>query len=365
MRTLKSYSAGGLFLLAGIALSGQVWALCPDPINLPNPATSTVQYGDAQSYALPLLGISVQSSPGQIDDCPVLATGVNGVPMTTNVAGMDYAYSTPDGTGGLPYFRTGDPLSSPDPGALVAFAGQTATTWDAQLSALSTFLDGSSMIFYFNLNQTNSGGAVDQNLFAWAQIALVDVAGVLPTLYFDFTAIAPDHSGIPGGNPTTYNSPGDATSTYPTGADSSFPSTDDFVRANGQVCLAAPGTPGVSPIVDCSTPGAVAFNLNLGANEVAYAVYFQELQAYLNMAGFGGYEVMQVDFRMGCNPDTVAGEACEDGSVLNNGFEQLFIGRANIATNGNHVPEPSTLALFGLGMLGLWGSVRMAAHRRG
>ena len=94
-------------------------------------------------------------------------------------------------------------------------------------------------------------------------------------------------------------------------------------------------------------------------------MYFPELQAYLNMAGFGGDDAMQVDFRMGCNPDTTAGETCEAGSVLNNGYEQLFISRANIATNGNHVPEPSTLALFGLGMLGLWGSVRMAARRRG
>jgi hypothetical protein len=88
------------------------------------------------------------------------------------------------------------------------------------------------------------------------------------------------------------------------------------------------------------------------------------LQAYLNMAGFGGYDVMQVDFRMGCNSAQVAGGTCEAGSVLNNGYEQLFISRANIA-NGNHVPEPSTLALFGLGMLGLWGSARMAARRRG
>jgi hypothetical protein len=357
MKITKKYSVG-LLMLAGIGLSSQVWAACPTAINLPNPLTSTVQYGDAQSYALPLLGISVQSSPGQIDDCPVLATGANGNPVTTNVAGMDNAYETPGGTGGLSYFSTG----GTDPGAPAAFTGQTATTWDAQLSALSTFLNGSSMIFYFNLNQTSSGAAIDQNLFVWAQIALVDVAGVLPTRYFDFTAIAPDHFGIPGGNPTTYTSPGDATSTYPLGADSGFPDTADFVRANGRVCLA--GAPG-SPIVDCSTPGAVAYNLNLGANEVAYAVYFPELQAYLNMAGFGGYDVMQVDFRMGCNSAQVAGGTCEAGSVLNNGFEQLFISRANIATNGNHVPEPSILALFGLGMLGLWGSARMAGRRRG
>ncbi|MGE5028114.1 MAG: hypothetical protein ACM3JK_06540, partial [Betaproteobacteria bacterium] len=236
MNATRNISAG-LLLLAGIGLSGHVLAQnCPAPINLPNPATSTVQYGDALSYALPLLGINVQSSPGQIDTCPVIATGANGNPVTTNVAGMDNAYATPTGTGGLPHFSTG----GTDPGAPVAFAGQTATTWDAQLSALSTFLNGSSMIFYFNLNQTNSGTTIDQNLFVWAQIALVDIGGILPTKYFDFTAIVPDHGGIPGGDSTTYTSPGAATSTYPLGADSGFPSTDNFVRANGQVCLAAP-----------------------------------------------------------------------------------------------------------------------------
>src|SRR5258707_1109777 len=100
----------GLALLAGVAISAPAFAGCPGKLTLPTASPfNSATFGDGVAYALPVLGIDVQSSPGQIDDCIVVATGANGTGVTTNFAGMDNAYSTPNGTGGSPYFRTGDP----------------------------------------------------------------------------------------------------------------------------------------------------------------------------------------------------------------------------------------------------------------
>lgn len=92
-------------------------------IILPNAGASAVLYGDFYSYSLPILawqnnqvhggGVGpgtpyyVDSSPGQIQNDVVIATGANGNPVNTNFAGMNDAYQTPNGTGGLPYFSTG------------------------------------------------------------------------------------------------------------------------------------------------------------------------------------------------------------------------------------------------------------------
>ena len=57
------------------------------------------------------------------------------------------------------------------------------------MSALSTFLAGGELTILFNHNQTNSGGTIDQNLAVWAQIAVVDNQGILPTLYFYITSV--------------------------------------------------------------------------------------------------------------------------------------------------------------------------------
>ena len=53
-------------------------------------------------------------------------------------------------------------------------------------------------------------------------------------------------------------------------------------------------------------------------------------------------------------PATITGGTCSPGSVINNGFEQIFIGRLSPTQGppGGGVPEPATLALVGVAMLG-------------
>ena len=364
----------GLALLAGTGLAGHLWAApaCPGTALPVATGANSVTFGDGIIYALPILGVDVQSSPGQIQDCIVVMTGASGNPVNTNFAGMDNAYATPSGTGGSPFFRTGDASDSPDPGQVAPFVGDTANSWDIRLSALTDYLDGGNMVIYFNHNQTNSGGTADQNLFIWAQLALVDDAGVLPTLYFYITSI-PNSTGLsnfgaPGFNPAGYTGPQGAAAaaknTYPSGSDAAgFPTgavgtgtgsgdASLFVLARGQVCLNGPV--GVGTPIPCDGSGGVVVatvNNNLGADHVSYAVTFPEIQAILN-AGGGGYDVLQADIRMGCNAIQTTGGVCPVGSILNNGYEQAFIG---VTQNIVIVPEPASLALLGLALAAVWG----------
>jgi hypothetical protein len=349
-------------------------ASCPSPITLPTAtASNSVTFGDGISYSLPILGLNVQSSPGQIQDCIVVMTGSNGTQINQNAKGIDDAYQSPGGSkvADNGWFRTGDPLATPDPGSSFgSFTGQTDHTWDIQISALESFLNGNDMVIYFNHNQTNSGSTIDQNLFIWAQLALVDTTGAHATQYFYITSV-PNSTGLsnfgnPGGNPSAYTGPQTpATCTYPTGTDAgcTFPhggigtgtgsgDATFMVNAQGQVCLNGPV--GVGQPVPCSGPHVATVNENLGANQVANAVVFPEINAILDSAGNGGYNVIQADIRMGCNPATITGGVCPPGSPLNNGFEQIFIGQLNPTPGppGGGVPEPATLALVSLGLLG-------------
>ncbi|HYP67248.1 MAG TPA: hypothetical protein VEP67_03235, partial [Thiobacillaceae bacterium] len=79
-----------------------------------------VTYGDGNSYALALNAFIydhfqgggtgpgnpfyVNSSPGQIQNLIVNATGSSGTGVTTNFTGMDNAYPTPSGKNGAAFF---------------------------------------------------------------------------------------------------------------------------------------------------------------------------------------------------------------------------------------------------------------------
>lgn len=366
--------AKGLGLILGLGIGVSAWAspTCPTGINFN--FNQSVQFGDGFSQSLPLSGLSVQSSPGQISDCLVVATGPNGGPVTDNQnlvppGSVDNAYETPNGPNANSWFRTGDPNNSQDP--LPAFTGDRPDSWDVKGNTLKSFLAGNALLFYFNHNQTNSGSAIDQDLFIWAQIVVRSSAGTVKAIY-DFRSMVnttlPDNFGCLAGSPSgtetctfdktggNYTSPGLADNTYPSGtqgAAASAPKLADFVRARGQLCTLG-GT-----IVPCGTAGATTFNTNLGADHVANAIFFPELQALINGGSLLDNDVLSIDLRMGCNPLYAT---CPAGSVLNNGYEQLFIVRApqqGVCPDPTNpictpdTPEPGTLALVGLAAIGL------------
>lgn len=334
-----------------------------------------VQYGDAQSYAL---AVSQQltnctnpgcpyyiPSGGQIADLVVVATGSNGVPVTTNFSGMDNAYATPNGTGSPNYFQTGGLVFSgntypaTDPGGAGQFAGDAANTWDTTLGALKGFLGTSSLVFFFNNNQTNSGSSEDQNLAAWMRITIKDNLGNIIGTY-DFTNNNSKYAGVfDGGGGVLNGDVGTYSATNPQPRGDASGSPTDYVLSGGKLCFnnGSPPTP-----VSCSQPHDGEINNNLGRDEAAYALIFPELNAQLanlfatvDPALLALYS-MNLDIRLGCDPTLFgtdpASAACVSKS-LNNGYEQLFFGP--LETLSIPTPEPTSLLLFGVGLAALIG----------
>jgi len=370
------------------------------------PAAYYTTYGDSQVYSLGTLAYiycreqtggtcgnatgtpyNVDSSAGTIQDLVVVATGVNGGPINTNFAGMDNPYPTPSGRSGSPYFST---TSIADPGEVAGGVFQDrAGSWDTSVAALLGQLGSSTTpVFMFNNNQLDSA----VNLAAWGRVWVSSSADSAETpfvaggkaLNFYLT-----NQRIPGvssayldpllqhsGGGIDFNEPGGTSpwnsftgsGTAPVvGAnndplDTGDQRVSDYLLSGSDYCVNSTtflpqecGTVGASPRI----------KNNLGANEVAYAVLFPELNEWL--AGLTVAERQQftlhVDFRLGCQKadgtDVAATDQTHcltqgtDNRSLNNGYEQLFI--ASLPEGA--VPAPGTLALIGLVLSGL-GMVR-------
>lgn len=365
-----------------------------------------VQYGDGHSYSLPISQLLdgckgpgcdyyVNSTPGAIKELIVLGTGSSGKPVTTNYYGMDGAYATPNSSGEN-FFST--PVApDPDDNNDNDINHDYDETWDATLLSMQTFLDGEEILFFFNNNQEKSDGTAAESLAVWAQVWITDTAGNLVGVVYEFANDGYDNTGINpyglvseggggavsllGGDATLYDSgitdplnfdpeAGTVVISIPGVGDVPVPATD-YVLSGGAICLDLDNILGPLP-VSCSNPAADTppIDHNLGANEAAYAVSFPELN--LALAGFFGSltdlqladYTLHVDFRFGCDhdlygtdPEAVICKGGDHGKNINNGFEQLFIGTTESVT---HTPVPATLALFGLGLLGL-GVIRRRA----
>lgn len=214
---------------------------------------------------------SVDSTPGAIKDLIVVAMGVSGTSVTTNVDGMDNAFTTPSGAGGSSFFRTEAATSLGTNGA-VNFNG--VNTWDASLAAMKKFLAGNQLVAFFNNNQINSQDGSTQSLAAWAQVSITDNTGALLKVY-DFTNDGSKYAlftegggGVFNGDVTTYTSAGLGAPVAGTNA------ATDYILSGGSVCRLA-GAP-----VSCSAAHDEGpINHNLGADHAAYAILFPELNA--------------------------------------------------------------------------------------
>lgn len=109
----KSFRRSTLSVALGIAASGT--AMLSQAATIDLTGLGFVQYGDGLSYSLPVANYqfgfntntgpyAISSTPGAIQDLIVIATGASGIPVTTNIAGIESAYATPNS--GATFFST-------------------------------------------------------------------------------------------------------------------------------------------------------------------------------------------------------------------------------------------------------------------
>jgi len=352
-------------LALAIALVGSSAAMAAPLDLVTDPVASNfyTTYGNANVYSLPLQAqwydmqngggtgpgnpFYVPSSPGQIQNEIVIYTGSNGQKVTTNPAGFDNAYGAPEGSNqNSVYADTAGNGATPPNAAGKTIANNLSTTWDADVAALKGFTDNAP-VFMFNNNQTDSGSGADQNLAIWAKLWVTDANGVvqdlngagLQFLYLSNQGAAYGMGGTLTGDASAYN-----------GGDLAGPQADasgtDYVMALGKLCTDANLVPQA-----CDGTEAYTFDQNLGQNQVAYAAIFPVLDAYLasladDVVGF----TFHMQLNLGCDPTMQAAGACTAQS-LNGGDEQLFLVMGARGTT-NETPEPQSLALIGLAMLG-------------
>lgn len=322
------------------------------PIVAGDPALAnyTLQYGDFNVVSLQLANTAtgtndyfVQSSPGQIRDVIVVGTGAGGNFANGNaggsmdLAGSDNPYSTPSGTGGQPYLRTGNTLSALDPGGAGEFAGDTANSWDISLSTLRTYLNGENMVFYFNLNETGTDDQLSgTDLLFYMKVSLLNSStGASQDFYLAGNPFDPNGSHN-GANLAIANGGPNETGSYPDIPPGSTydPADPRWTVVHGNICANGSTFLHYGSCVGGDPAGSQTVKQNLGANQAAFAGYNSVLNDLI--LNSGAFDTMQVDWRM---------------ADLNNGYEQLFI-LAGGAPNIN-IPEPLTIGLFGAGLVGL------------
>ena len=346
MKLSSAMGLGASFFAAVLATS----SASADPIVAGDPALApyTLTYGDFQVVSLALANYGtgtndyyVKSSPGSIRDVILVGTHAGGnfengnIGGSMDLAGSDNPYSTPSGTGGSPYFRTGNTISAPDPGGAGEFAGDGANSWDISLSTLRTYLDGDNMVFYFNLNETGTDDQLSgTDLLFYMKVSLLNSStGASQDFYLAGNPFDPagSHNGadlaIASGGPNETGSYPDIPpgSTYDP-ADPRWTLVHGNICANGSTFLHYGSCVGGDPA------GSATVKQNIGADQAAFAGYNSVLSdLILNSAT---YDTLRVDWRM---------------ADLNNGYEQLFI----LASGDTRtVPEPITIGLFGAGLVG-------------
>ena len=361
----KSYLGLSAAVL-GVALACSAPASAAVILPAPNcgtvPGTNCLQFQDFTVYSLALLNFQAGAGPiGPNDPFAVSTNGIalqNALVVGTGVGGQgsinsdqvpggnaDNAYGTPSAQGG------GITNFVPNAGNQGAqggnIPGNTSGTWDINISALNTYLNGGSLNFFFNLNQTNSKTTTylnnPEDALGWMEVTLRNSTNQNSVSFWLDGNACNGQVGVPN-SPNCDPTQSVSQSISPGNSDilPADPLHDEWANIHGQICVSPAG--GVVNFGACAKNDHVnsTVNQNLGANDAAFGLYSATLQSALNS---GLYDVMSIDFRM---------------AALTNGYEQLLIFAGNRVPTD--VPEPLTITVFGAGLAGvaLWRRRRKA-----
>lgn len=339
----------GLAAAAAIAASAPAFA-APIVAGDPNLTPYTLQYGDFNVVSLALANYGsgtndyyVKSAPGALRDNIVIGTHAGGnfgngnISGAMDLAGSDNPYSTPTGAGAPSYFRTGNTLSSLDPGGAGEFSGDGANSWDISLATMRTYLAGDDAVFYFNLNETGTTDILSgTDLLFYMKVSLLNSStGAQQDFYLAGNPFDPSGSHN-GADLAAANGGPDETLAYPDIASGSNydPQDPRWTYVHGDICVLG------STFIHYGSctggdAGAQTVKQNLGADQAAFAAYNLVLSDLINNVN-SGFDTLRIDWRM---------------ADLNNGYEQLFILRSGAPDID--IPEPLTIGLVGAGLIGV------------
>lgn len=322
-----------------LALTSAGVLAAPLPTCVPN--VTCLVFGDFNVYSLPLLNLQAgagdtpgpgdpfyyPSTFGQIQNYTII--GINNGQSTATgnpPASIDGAENTPspnNATNGT--FST---FGSPDPAGGPAIGDRTQS-WDASVATLTQLIGGapSPLVIFFAFNETGNGtGLLNTDMLVWLRATLYDydangnvVSSTSLYLTGDGTQVVPDVNNLP---PTT----------GPYGP---------WVYVHAGICVSGTTFTGFPDANGQCAVGTVRNQNNLGQNAAAFAVNSPALDTALYS---GMWDVLSFDWQM---------------AYINGGGETAWI-QPNAV---QRVPEPATIALLGLAMLGLGIATRRRSRR--